>query len=85
MFFNMSFMGKADKIEGHIVFDHHPWGLGFHRDINGKRWHIGAIVGKSVCAVPADEVHPYYSDTTGRSFGLVQQTWKPYTYEVVKK
>jgi len=82
---NLSYNTESE-IEGTIKVYHAPRGLGILTDIDGKRWDIRGIIGRYVQAVPENELHPYYTDTSGcTNFGLVSQTWKPYLIEVVKK
>ena len=58
--------------------------LGPVTDVEGERWNVNAIIGDVVIAVREAELHPYYTDTSGRGFGgLIQQTWEPYRTEVV--
>jgi hypothetical protein len=56
--------------------------IGSFIDADGKRWNIwglqGGRDGGIAWAVPEGEVHPYYTDTSGCNFGMIQQTWKPY-------
>jgi len=80
--FSMSMMNKAE-VKGHIKFKSFPR-LGREVDVDGNEWDIGAIICGTVCAVPLNQLHPYYSDTSGQSFGFVSQSWPPYTFEVVK-
>jgi len=83
MMFNLSYTSPS-QIEGTIQLRKRPSGLGFYTDINGKRWDIHGIIGDYVQACPVDSLHPYYTDTSGScSYGLVQQTWKPYKMEII--
>lgn len=81
--FRLTSMSYAE-LAGTIRFARPVRGLGVHTDIHGRRWDIRAIVGQTVCAVPMDQLHPYYSDTSGRTgFGFVSQKWRPYAVEIV--
>lgn len=71
------------EIQGTIRVNRPISGLGQITDADGNRWDVNAIYGSVVCAVPLDQLHPYYADTSGASHGLVTQTWKPYQVEVV--
>ena len=81
--FYLSYMAPAE-VKGTIQVSCRPNGLGPLTDVKGRRWNIGAIVNDYVCACPENELHPYYTDTSGAAFGLVQQRWNPYRIEVVK-
>lgn len=58
--------------------------LGYIKDVYGNTWHIHSIRSTWAQACPSSNTHPFYSSTTRDSFGFVSQTWKPYTYEIVK-
>lgn len=76
--FNLGYSTPCE-LKGVIVFNKQPSNLGVHVDIDGNKWDIKGIFGNAyVWACPLNELHPYYSDTSGQSFGLVQQSWKPY-------
>ena len=49
------------KPVGHIKFKTFPM-LGIRTDIDGNQWHVEAIFGDSVCAVPFSNIHPAYTD-----------------------
>lgn len=67
--------------QGMIVFKNNPkYRLGTHEDVEGVRWNIHGFINKYIQAVRERELHGYYSDTSGGSFGLVQQSWLPYDY-----
>jgi hypothetical protein len=66
--------------------------LGPITDIDGNEWDIQAVSGGGVAACPRCELHPYFTDTSGQSFGggtigsgLISQEWKPYRVEVVEE
>lgn len=82
--FRLSY-SKPSEIKGTIRFHkgRGPKGLGPFLDVNGKKWDINAIYGNTVCAVPYDELHPYYSSTASVDFGLVEQVWEPYRLEEI--
>lgn len=71
------------KIKGTIRINRRVSQLGLLTDADGKRWHVEAIFGSVICAVPYNEVHPYFTDTSGAPFDWVSQTWEPYQTEVV--
>lgn len=56
--------------------------LGPLTDCEGNPWDIHAYYTTDeatiACACPMSQLHPYYYDTSGQSWGLVSQTWKPY-------
>ena len=84
--FNLSYTSPCE-IQGTIVLTKKPWsGLGIYTDVDGKRWDVRGIIGDYIQACPVDSLHPYYTDTSGfNDFGLVQQRWLPYKWEVVEK
>ena len=62
-------------------------------DIHGVRWNIygyssrydkGKVI-QMVQAVPESQMHPFYTDTTGRGYGVVSQEWLPYMIEICKE
>lgn len=82
--FSLSYMSKC-AIAGNIKVKKPIYSLGNITDIEGKRWNIAGIIGKTVQACPIDNLHQYFTDTSGTSYGLVSQSWLPYTYEVVNE
>ena len=72
------FYTYPSELAGEIVVRQPIRSLGVFRDAYGKVWHIEGIANDIAWAVPYDELHPYYRDTSGTSFGFVSQTWKPY-------
>ena len=72
------------EIKGTIRVKKPIYWLGPVTDIDGRRWDVRGIIGHYVQAVPMSELHPYYTDTSGSSFGMVSQTWEPYLVEVIK-
>lgn len=81
--FNLNYTTPS-SIKGTIKVRKPIYSLGIVADINGDQWHIEAIIGKTVCAVPLNQLHPYYRDTSGSYFGLVSQKWEPYSVEVIE-
>lgn len=81
--FRMSHMTPA-KLAGIIEVERPIHQLGFLTDIHGNKWDIHGIIGNYVQACPKDQLHPYYTDTSGQGFGLVQQTWQPYGIKIVR-
>ena len=77
----LSYFGK-DKVQGDIEMKTPIHRLGFHTDINNQEWHVRSILGNTVCAVPAKDLHEYYKCTACRSFGTVQQKWRPYRVKI---
>ena len=75
--------GPPSETKGTIYFQEIPR-LGNIKDIDGKLWNIGCIAYGHVYAVPTDELHPYYNSTTMQNFGVVQQSWHAYKFEVVE-
>lgn len=81
------------EIQGTITFHKSPH-LGPNTDVEGNGWDVRSIRGDTVNAVPKEQLHNYYSDTSGdhSSYfdvgtsgpGTVTQTWKPYKYKVEK-
>lgn len=69
------------ELVGKITVSKPIHSLGNVTDINGREWNIHAIYNNIVQACPKDKLHPYYTDTSGATFGIVQQKWLP--YEVV--
>ena len=57
--------------------------LGLLTDLDGRKWDVRAIIGDVVRATPSESLHPYFTDTSGASFGFVSQSWEPYKIEVV--
>lgn len=80
--FNLSYTTPSE-IKGTIRVKKPVYSLGPMTDADGKRWDVRAVIGSVICAVPAEHLHPYYTDTSGASFGLVSQTWEPYQTEVL--
>lgn len=80
--FSMTTWSKA-PIAGTIKVKKRISGLGRIKDVEGKYWDIHAIIRDYVCAVPLEELHPFYTDTSGSTFGFVSQSWKPYLVEVI--
>lgn len=83
--FNLSYTTESEckgTIKGRI-----PYGLGPYTDANGGKWDIRGYGKDSegwwCWAVPSSSLHPYYTDTSGRGFGFVSQTWEPYRMEIV--
>ena len=74
------------KTAGTIRLKRPVSGLGNVTDVEGRQWNIRAIIGRIVHAVPLDELHPYFSDTSSFSnYGLVSQSWSAYDIEVVEQ
>ena len=89
--FNMTYTRPAE-IAGDIKVRKAPMTLGNITDIDGKTWNIHGIFGAAgvekqmVWATPLASMHPYYTDTSSTGgWGLVQQTWEPYTITVVEE
>jgi len=74
---------RPSKLQGVIRVTKPIYSLGRVTDVFGKRWDVKAIIGDTVCACLMSQLHPYYYDTSGQSYGCVSQKWKPYKYEVV--
>jgi len=71
------------EIQGTIWVNDPVYYLGPLTDVDGKKWDVHGIIGNYVQAVPMNELHSYFTDTSGfNSYGLVQQTWKPYLIKV---
>lgn len=83
--FSYTSYGKADKSEGTISLKRRWPTLGPNEDTDGNMWDIAAFGGqggKGWCsAIPLGELHEYFTDTTGRGFGLVSQRWNAYQWE----
>lgn len=64
-----------------------PYGLGPYTDADGKRWDIRGYGmdedGWWCWAVPAMDLHLYYTDTSTARYGFVSQRWLPYRMEIV--
>jgi len=79
--FSLSYTQPA-KLAGKIHMVHPITSLGTHIDVNGNAWDVRMArytEGRNfVAAVPTDELHPCFHDTSGANFGLVEQTWEPY-------
>ncbi len=54
-------------------------------DLDGRHWNVWGIIGKVVIAVRESELHPYYTDTTNHTYGIVQQRWQPYKVKIVEE
>ena len=84
--FSMSSMSPCE-IQGTIRVAKPIRKLGTITDINGARWNVrgifGGRFGNYVQAARESGLHPYFTDTSGASFGMVSQEWKPYNVEVV--
>ncbi len=81
--FHLSYTAPAE-VKGTIRVQKRTWSLGVITDIEGNRWDIHGIIGDYVQACPIEGLHPYYSDTSGTSYGgVIEQTWNPYKIEVV--
>jgi len=76
---------QKSSIKGIIQVDRPVYHLGALIDINGDRWDVAAIIGEYICATPQETLHPYYSDTSMSSYGLVSQKWEPYLVQVQKE
>ena len=66
----------------------HPMRLGPYTDMDGNRWDIRILFspgfkGGWAAACPNGNLHPYFSDTSGASYGMVMQRWEPYALEIV--
>jgi hypothetical protein len=81
--FRLSTMQPCE-IQGTIKVAKRTYQFGTITDIEGNQWDVNGYIGDTVLAVPLSGLHPYYSDTSGASYGLVQQSWKPYKLEIVK-
>jgi hypothetical protein len=86
--FNLSYSSPCE-IQGTLIFDHQPRSLGYHKDIHGNIWDIRGYYGLKnqkawVQACAKKLLHPYYSDTSGKQYSLVSQSWLPYYVEVIK-
>jgi len=79
--FNLSYTQPA-RLRGQIHMEKPITSLGTHTDIHGNRWDVKMarfVDGKNfVAAVPTDELHPYYSDTSMTQYDFVEQVWEPY-------
>lgn len=79
---------SPSKIKGKIKVKKRIWGLGRVEDVDGETWDIACIYGNEdktiVNACKYSLLHPYYKDTSGDSFGFVEQTWEPYEVVIVK-
>jgi hypothetical protein len=80
-------MNRPAPIEGEIELEEFPQHLGPITDTSGQRWDIHGIFRNGnrcwVQAVPENQLHPYYTDTSsGMWCGVVSQTWKPYLVRV---
>ena len=79
--FSLSYTSPTE-LKGKIEMAYPICSLGYHTDIHGNRWDIKmAVYNKDknyVAAVIAEELHPYYSDTSGTNYGFVTQVWEPY-------
>ena len=86
--FNLSYTRPCD-IQGTIEVEKPIMRLGLITDIHGTIWDIHGIYGieqqQIVQAAPKSHLHPYYTDTSMSSYGLVHQTWKPYKTKVTQK
>lgn len=80
--FNLTYTAPTE-IKGTIRVNKRVCRLGPMTDAEGRRWDVCAVIGDVVCAVPIEELHPYYTDTSGAQFGFVSQTWEPYQTEIV--
>jgi len=81
--FNLSYM-KPSEIAGIIEVNRPIFQLGRITDIHGNKWDIRGIIRNYVQACPLDSLHDYYKSTSNESWGLVQQTWKPYLIKIVR-
>lgn len=75
--FNLSYMTPSE-LAGEIKVNKMHYSLGNFTDAEGKRWNIRAVINDILLACPIESLHPYYSDTSGASYGLVSQQWLPY-------
>jgi len=75
---------RESTIKGTIELDKPIRGLGRVTDVYGKQWDVNAIFLDYVAACPVNQLHPYFSDTSGRHYnGLISQVWEPYTINVI--
>jgi hypothetical protein len=81
--FNLNYT-EPSEIKGVIKVKKPVYSLGPLTDVDGKTWDVRAIIGKIICAVPKSELHPYYYDTSGGSYGMVCQKWEPYLTEIME-
>lgn len=82
-----------EEVKGTIRVKHPIRSLGTIIDVTGQKWDIRAISSGGVAAVKIEELHRYYTDTSGPSsnYGgmgtqgsnLVSQEWDAYKVEVV--
>lgn len=69
----------------------HPKALGLYTDADGKGWDINGIYFNPGCkdswvqACPKCNLHPYYTDTSTNTYGLVSQRWEPYLLEEINE
>jgi|TARA_Y100000310_G_scaffold342450_1_gene445763 hypothetical protein len=86
--FNLSYTSPCE-IQGVIKVFKPIWNLGDVTDVDGNEWNVRGIInnekGYFVQAVSKNQLHPYFCDTSGGDYMSVNQTWKPYKVEVIKK
>ena len=80
--FSLSY-DSLSKLQGTITVKKMSWDLGTLTDTNGNRWNVRGHFSRDgihvVQAVPENELHPYYNDTSGSNYsGLISQKWEPY-------
>jgi len=84
---NISSITPAKPV-GVITLNKPILGLGVVTDVEGNKWDIGAFGGNSkkkwASACPLNQLHPYFSDTSGRSYRTVFQKWKAYEVKIVR-
>ena len=88
------------EFQGTIRLKKMPSALGTYKDLDGNTWDIHGIFngpkyGPWVQAKPFGELHPYFTDTSGRGFSdttgsghydstFITECWKPYKIEIVE-
>lgn len=84
---------NKDEFQGTIKLNKMQYGLGPMTDVDGKRWDVRGHFGNWVQAVPMENLHSYYTDTSGNDgqyfnmgtagSNVVSQKWRPYKLEIV--
>jgi hypothetical protein len=86
--FRLSFTRPQEEVKT-LQVAHAPYGLGPFEDINGNRYDCKGYgkdkYGWWAWLCPMSQMHPYYYDTSGSSYGWVHQSWDTYYLDIIKE
>ncbi len=89
-YFKMSSMRSAPPV-GTIRVRRPITSIGTIVDVDGNKWNVRGITSGGVSACPLQNLHPYYTETSGNNYGngtsgsdIISQKWDAYLVEVVQ-